>query len=103
MAVRMLPPRLAILDTRCAKPPPKEADAELLTAEHRAWRSAVLKRAGFKCEVCGASGVRLYADHIVERQDGGAALDPDNGQCLCGKHHTLKTARVRAERMARPA
>jgi 5-methylcytosine-specific restriction protein A len=30
------------------------------------------------------------ADHIIERADGGALYDPDNGQCLCVSHNTLK-------------
>ncbi|WP_232629142.1 HNH endonuclease signature motif containing protein [Methylobacterium sp. Leaf118] len=100
-----LAPRLCALDTRTSRPPPKQADPELLTAEHKAWRLEVLKRAHWRCQWpgCGAQGgrggVRLYADHIVERRDGGAALDPANGQALCSRHHSLKTARARAERM----
>jgi hypothetical protein len=41
---------------------------------------------------------RLFADHIVEVADGGALLDPANGQCLCGAHHTLKTVRAKVAR-----
>jgi 5-methylcytosine-specific restriction enzyme A len=96
-----LKPRVAVLDTRSAKPPEKTADAELLTAEHRAWRRLVIARAGGVCQWpgCGRAEERMFADHIVERKDGGAALDPANGQCLCGKHHSIKTARSRIERM----
>lgn len=102
-----LSPRLGTLDTRTARPAPKVADAELLTPEHRAWAYEVKKRAGWKCQAPGCTahgrrgGVRLYADHIVERRDGGAPLDPANGQALCGRHHSEKTARARAARMAR--
>ncbi|UYW33150.1 hypothetical protein [Methylorubrum extorquens] len=40
----------------------------------------------------------------MERRDGGAPLDPANGQALCPKHHSEKTARERAKRMGqRPA
>lgn len=96
-----LKPRVATLDTRTARPPPKAVDAELTTPEHRAWRAAVLRRAGYRCEGpgCGRTGVRFFADHIVERRDGGAHLDPANGQCLCGSCHSKKTAAVRAARM----
>lgn len=96
-----LRPRVAVLDTRSAKLPAKTADAELLTAEHRAWRVAVIARAGGRCEWpgCDRAEQRMFADHIVERQDGGAPLDPANGQCLCGKHHSIKTVRERAKRM----
>ncbi len=100
-----LAPRLTALDTRTVKPEPKRADAELLTPEHRAWAYEVKCRAGWKCQWPGCDvrggrgGVRLFADHIVERADGGAHHDPKNGQALCGKHHSLKTARARAARM----
>lgn len=108
--IKSLGSGLASLDTRCAKPPLKEADAELLTAEHRAFRSAVLKRAGWRCEVV-ENGVRcpnrhprfkLYADHIKERQDGGDLFDPENGLCRCASHHTIKTNEERAKRLAAP-
>lgn len=96
--------RLGTLDTRTAQPAPKTADPELKTAEHQRWRAEVLRRAGGMCQGpgCGRTGVRLFADHIRERQDGGALLDPANGQALCGSCHTAKTARVRAARMAEP-
>lgn len=103
-------PRLPVLDLRTARPAPKAADRELLTGDHRAWREAVVQRAGHRCEWvehgvrCDRSAPqhRLYADHVVERQDGGAALDVTNGRCLCASHHGLKTFRERARRMARP-
>lgn len=94
-------------DIRAARPVAKRADAELLTPEHKAWRIAVIKRAGWRCEAvengqrCEVKHpARLFADHVQERKDGGAALDVGNGQCLCGRHHSLKTAQARAARMA---
>ncbi len=108
--LRNVLPRLPVLDLRTARPAPKTADRELLTGDHRAWREAVLQRAGYRCEWHG-QGVRcdrtapmhrMFADHVVERRDGGAAFDVSNGQCLCGSHHGLKTFRERARRMARP-
>lgn len=104
MPLRMAPPRVGSLDIRCAQPAPKTADAELLTVEHRAWRAEVLRRAGFRCERieygqrCNRTG-RLFANHKVERKDGGDRLDPANGECLCGRHHTLFTNEQRAKRM----
>lgn len=95
------------MDTRTVKPPKKEADSELLTREHLIWRSVVLRKADFQCEWI-ENGFRcerrhpkhrLFADHIIERRDGGDPLDPDNGQALCGAHHTIKTAQMRAARM----
>lgn len=99
-------PSIRSIDMRAARPMEKRADPELLTPEHRAWRDEVLRRAGHRCEAVQdghrctvASPSRLFADHIRERKDGGSPLDVRNGQCLCGRHHTLKTAMVRAERM----
>src|ERR1017187_3271687 len=97
MVLRTSRPLLAPHDTRTAKPRPKQADAELLTPQHRAWRLAVCRRAGWRCEWledgrrCEAStqrGDRMVADHIIERADGGAVDGP--GQCLCVSHNTLK-------------
>ncbi|MFY9294007.1 MAG: HNH endonuclease signature motif containing protein [Methylorubrum rhodinum] len=100
-----LRPRLAAVDMVRTKLPPKVADPELQTAEHRIWRAAVIANAGGRCqwpEGCekAAPRHRMFADHIRERKDGGAHYDPANGQCLCGQHHSLKTARERARRHA---
>ncbi|GEM_PF-555349 len=105
-----LRPVLPIVDTGVARLPAKQADRELLTTEHRAWREAVLSRADYRCEWVqngvrcerAAPAHRMFADHVVERKDGGAALDISNGQCLCASHHGLKTFGERARRMARP-
>lgn len=99
---------LTPIDTRTVRPEAKRADAELHTSAHRQWRAIVLKRAGYRCEHVEAGRrcdvrhpARLFADHIVERRDGGNLTDPANGQCLCGSHHTAKTAAQRARRLAR--
>jgi len=107
--VRLLRPSVRTLDIRTASPARKKADPELLTPEHRAWRAQVIARAGYRCEwvedgkrCLTAAPLRLIADHITERKDGGSALDPANGQCLCVKHNTLKGLRARAQRMQQP-
>lgn len=105
--LKTMKPSIRTIDTRTVKPPSKRADAELMTPGHRAWRHEVLRRAGYRCEAIDngkrctvAAPARLFADHIVERRDGGAPLDPNNGQCLCGSHHTAKTIATRAARLA---
>lgn len=45
--------------------------------------------------------IRLIADHIIEIRDGGARLDKSNIKLVCFSCHSLKTARERANRMAR--
>jgi hypothetical protein len=94
---------LARADVRCVRPAEKTADPWYLTPEHRAWRELVIARAGGVCQHpgCGRHERRMFADHVVELRDGGAPLDPANGQCLCGMHHTLKTAAARLHRAGR--
>ena len=86
------------LDTAIARIPPKTADAHYLTPEHKAWRTAVLKRAGFKCQGAGPHSGPLHADHITEIRDGGDPLDSMNGQALCQGCHNRKTAAAKASR-----
>lgn len=108
--VKTSAPRVRATEQRTAKPAPKTADRELLTKDHAAFRSAVLKRAGWRCEVVTNGercpnrhpAHRMYADHIVERQDGGALFDPKNGMCRCASHHTIKTNIERAKRINAP-
>jgi hypothetical protein len=101
--------RIATMDTRRVKSPPKTVDPYYLTAEHKAWRIQVMKRAGWRCEhIDPSTGMRctkraptdrLFADHIRERKHGGDPTALANGRALCGSHHTAKTAQARAERV----
>jgi 5-methylcytosine-specific restriction protein A len=97
-----LGPRLTPLDTRRVKPPPKTVEPFYTLPEYRVWRAEVIRRAQGRCQWpgCGRAERRMYADHIIERKDGGADLDPANGQCLCHKHHGLKTAAARNRRLS---
>lgn len=94
------PGKVATLDTRTVKPPPKRADAFYLTPEWRALVAAITQVRGHRCELCGRTRVRLYADHVLELSDGGAPLDASNLQLVCGSCHGKKTAAARARRMA---
>ncbi|MDR3449508.1 MAG: HNH endonuclease signature motif containing protein [Alphaproteobacteria bacterium] len=100
-------PSLATISGRTISLPPKTVDPVYQTPEHRAWRDHVVDRAGGRCEHVGDDGRRclkarprhrMFADHVREIRDGGATHDLANGQCLCGAHHTAKTARARAAR-----
>mgnify|MGYP000876569538 CR=1 FL=1 len=58
------------------------------------FREGVLERDGHRCVICGASGVKLDAHHIVERrlwtaehEFGGYFLD--NGASVCETHHIM--------------
>lgn len=56
-------------------------------------RYETLKRAGFRCELCGISADEraLDVDHIIPRKHGGTD-DPDNLQALCWLCNTNKGA-----------
>ena len=104
--LRNLAARIPTISTAIAALPDKVADPHYLTPEHRAWRTAVIARAGGRCQSPTCQGhaptARLFADHVRELRDGGAPLDLANGQALCGTCHARKTASARARRMATP-
>ena len=54
----------------------------------------VLKRAKFRCELCGISAEEkaLEVDHIIPRNHGGTD-DPSNLQALCYSHNAMKRDR----------
>jgi 5-methylcytosine-specific restriction protein A len=106
MKLTALPPRIATIDTRSAKPPPKTAAPFYLSPEWRRLMDKIIAERGRRCEdpLCTMPhrrGIRVFGDHIVELQDGGASLDPANVRLVCGSCHTRKTAEERAKRMAR--
>ena len=84
---------LRLLDTSIARSTAPKYNRHYGTAEHKAWRTAVKERAGYRCEWpdCGVSEPIMHADHIEEIRSGGAPLDLANGQCLCAHHHRVKT------------
>jgi len=96
----MLGPLVPMSSGRTVQVEPKSADPHYLTPEHKRWRETVLRNAGYRCEWveqgsrCSRSAPahRLFADHKRELKDGGSPYDPANGECLCGSHHTRKTA-----------
>ncbi len=106
MALRMQKPLVRTLDTSIAKPRPKEAAPIYQTSEYERWRAAVIARAGGRCQdrKCKdplRTGIRLFADHIVELKDGGAPFDVSNGLARCGSCHSRKTAIERVHRQRR--
>lgn len=60
---------------------------------HRAWRQAVLTRDAWACVMCGRIDQANHADHVLPIASGGARYDIKNGQTLCLKCHSAKTAR----------
>lgn len=107
--ITTLKPRIPTLDTRTAKPLPKEADEHYGTAGHRAWALAVKQRAGWRCEHVEAgercrrsraNGDQIYADHKKNIRDfPELALDLANGRAACNSHNTRAGIQDRARRM----
>jgi hypothetical protein len=111
--LRQLRPLVQVIDTRTTPPLASlrrsKAKAPIYDSpEFRAWRAAVIERAGAKCEATDRYGMRcnrgkphhrVYADHLRELRDGGDPFDLNNGQCLCASHHVLKTVAERARRI----
>jgi 5-methylcytosine-specific restriction protein A len=84
---------------RRVKPQAKTAAPFYLTPEWRALMTKLLAERGRRCQECGRTGCRIFGDHVVELQDGGAPLDEGNVLLRCGSCHTRKTAAERAKRM----
>jgi 5-methylcytosine-specific restriction enzyme A len=100
----MLRNRTSVLDTRSAMPAAKTTNAFYLSPEWRALVAEIIRERGARCEdpACrfpSRTGVRVFGDHIVELQDGGAPLNKANVMLRCGSCHTRKTNVERARRM----
>lgn len=102
--LRTIGPTCRTLDMRTCRPAPKTAEAIYTSKEWRALVARIKAERGDKCVVCGHIGTREQpniGDHIIERKDGGADLDPANVQLLCWGCHNAKTAKSRRERFSR--
>ncbi len=68
------------------------------------WKRLVARRKldadYFAAKARGKRGERMILDHVLERKDGGLALDPANTQWLTMSEHQAKTAKAKARRAA---
>ncbi len=101
MSLKMITPQVRRIKPML-RSPIKTVDPFYVSQEWRALARDMKRQRGYRCEACGEDFStrqrRLIADHIIERKDGGADLDPLNIQCLCIGCHNAKTARVRRGR-----
>ena len=78
---------------------PNAAARGYCSKAHKSWRKAVLARDGWQCQACGRLctnkdiASRPHADHIKPINEGGSRYDLNNGQCLCARCHSIKTAK----------
>ncbi|MEM7301906.1 MAG: HNH endonuclease signature motif containing protein [Pseudomonadota bacterium] len=100
LALRAVASRLATVPTRL-RVPPKKAERFYQSKEWRALVARVNRERGSRCQVPGCGSTkRVIADHIIERKDGGAELDPANIQLLCQSCHNAKTAKAKRARVS---
>src|SRR5262249_39350159 len=104
--LRAFAPRLRTHTTTRLKAPRSEGSAHPLYGS-REWRllaNRIKRERGNRCEDPEhwpghpRTGVRIYADHVVELSDGGAALDERNILLRCPRCHSRKTMIERAKR-----
>ena len=68
----------------------KENKRSYKSLEYKLWREAVFKRDNWTCQVCGAVGVYLEADHIKAwAYYPELRYEVSNGRTLCKKCHSL--------------
>jgi 5-methylcytosine-specific restriction enzyme A len=107
VALKTLRPRLGLIETRKLKPPDKVADSFYLSTEWRSLIRHIIQVRGRRCEDPNCktprrdAGQRIFGDHIIERKDGGAELDPANIMLRCSPCHGIKTASERGKRAHR--
>jgi 5-methylcytosine-specific restriction protein A len=106
------PPRLSLLRSRVQmasqrlQPRPKTAAPVYTSPEWRSLIAAIIRERGRHCEDprCQTpnrgAGQRIFGDHVVELQDGGALLDPNNIMLRCSPCHGRKTVAERNKRMS---
>lgn len=93
-----LPNRIAALPARVASLP-KVADQFYLSAEWAALKRQRARDPDYReAKARLKPGEWLVLDHITERRDGGADLDPKNTQWLTHSEHQAKTAKARKAR-----
>jgi len=67
---------------------PKTERAKIKDKLDNEWRIYIYKRAGNKCEYCGAP-ITLNAHHIFSKSNPSVKWDIDNGVCVCVSHHVF--------------
>lgn len=90
--MKVVTPRIGRVEQRRLKPAAKKADPFYQSREWRELVARLIAERGRRCQECGASSGRIYADHVMELRDGGAPLDPTNIRLLCAACHAAKTS-----------
>lgn len=101
--LRMVAPRLATSGRSLRPPASGQTDGFYQSSPWQRLARSVKEARGYRCEECGVDKSDdprgLIADHVCERKDGGADLDPANIRLLCAACHNAKTAAARLTRV----
>jgi hypothetical protein len=82
------------------KASPKRAEQFYQSPEWKALRSQRMRDPDYRAAKARAKdGERVILDHVVERKDGGAPLDPKNTQWLTFSEHQAKTEASKRKRV----
>jgi 5-methylcytosine-specific restriction enzyme A len=95
MALKMLRPRLATINTNKVKVLDTKAGAtpRVRGSVWMATRRAVLLRDGYRCCECGRVHTSNEIDHEIPLEQGGSAMDQSNLKVLCVECHKAKSSR----------
>ncbi len=100
--LRLVTPRLAMAGRGLSFAAPARPDGFYQSSPWQRLARSVKEARGYRCEECGVDKSDdprgLIADHVCERKDGGADLDPANIRLLCAACHNAKTAAARLRR-----
>ena len=101
--VRLVTPRLAMAGRGLAFAAQSRPDGFYQSRRWGKLARSVKEARGYRCEECGVDKSDdprgLIADHVCERKDGGADLDPGNIRLLCAACHNAKSAAARLTRV----
>lgn len=78
------PPKKLSPSRRTTPKTKKQAQSTYNTPEYKSWRTYILTRDKYTCQMCGSDGGRLEAHHIKPKaRFPELTLDPNNGITLC--------------------
>ena len=101
--IAMMRPRVAVADLRIAKPEDKQAAPHYATPEHKAWRAAVIARAGGACQWpdCGRRERRMFPTTST-RSRTRPARSSNRRTASASAARITPSRPIRRERAARP-
>jgi 5-methylcytosine-specific restriction protein A len=98
----MQSPLVPVADLRTALPAPKQTEPIYGSQQWKQLVAKLIRERGRRCQDCGATGGRIYADHIRELRDGGEPFAEANLRLRCARCHGGKTEEEKLLRLRSP-